>query len=249
MSPRILVFDLENSPGLGWFWGQTWKTDIIDVVESARVMCWAAKWRGAPTRQIEFRSTFHDGRQVMLERAASLLDEADAVVSYNGAQHDSPHITTEFIREGVEIPSPYREIDLLKVTRGKLKLHSNRLASAGREFGIGAKIAHEGFGLWLKCMADDEAAWARFKRYNCGDVVLTEKYYDLLRPLIPQSQHPNWNLYCDGDVCPICGSGALVRRGVQPTTVSLFQRYRCGDCGKWSRGKRAVAGADVRGAA
>ena len=244
---RILHWDLENTPLLGYAWS-TYQTDIIHVVEPQRVMCWAAWWDDDPKSKVEFRSTFHDGRRAMLERIAELLDQADAAVTYNGARHDSPHITTEFLREGIEIPSPYREIDLYKVARGKLKLPNNRFNTVLHEFDLGAKVKHEGFPLWLKCMAGDEAAWARMRRYCIGDVLNLKPAYRLFRPIIPQSMHPNENLYCDGEVCPICGSSKIQRRGVTPTTVSLFPRFHCQSCGKWSRGKTAVERADVRGA-
>lgn len=249
MSPRILLWDLENSPGLGYFWGNTWKTDIIEVLEPSRVMSFAAKWAGAPKSTVEFRSVFHDGREEMLTRASRLLDEADAAITYNGINHDSPHITTEFMREGIEFPSPYREVDLFRVTKRKLKLHRNRLASVLGEFELGAKVAHEGFDLWLKCMAGDERAWARMRKYNIGDVVELEKVYNLYKPIIPQSMHPNFNLYCDGDVCPKCGSEDIVRRGFAHTTTGKYQEFRCRACGSCSRGKRAVETADLRGAA
>lgn len=249
MSARILLWDLENTPGLGYFWGATWKTDILRVVEPSRVMSFAAGWADEPDSNIEFRSTFHDGRQQMLQRIHDLLDEADAAVTWNGARHDSPHISTEFLREGLNPPSPYREVDLFKVARSKLKFHSNRLQYVSEELDLGSKVKHEGFDLWLKCMAGDELAWARMRRYNIGDVKVLRRNYKRLLPLIPQSMHPNANLYCDGDVCPNCESKKIQRRGYADTSVSRFPRYQCQACGKWSRGKKAIFGIDVRGAA
>lgn len=249
MSPRLLLWDSENTPGLGYFWGKTYQTDIIEVVEPSRIMCWAAKWYGEPKNTVEFRSTFHDGTAAMLERISELLDEADAAITFNGARHDSPHIMTEFLREGVNIPSPYREIDLYKVTRGKLKLHSNRLNSVLGEFGFGSKVEHQGFKLWRRCMAGDSVAWQQMQRYCIGDVVKMEPVYNLYRPLIPQSMHPNANLYCDGEVCPICESPKIQRRGVVEVGLSLYPRFKCTGCGKWSRGKDAVERAGLRGAA
>lgn len=246
---RILLWDLESSPALGYFWGETYKTDIIQVKEPSRVICWAAKWLGEPRSKVEFRSVFHDGRDVMLERIAGLLDEADAAITYNGARFDSPHIRTEFLREGIDIPSPYVETDLYRVTRGKLKMHSNRLQSVLHEFDLGSKVQHEGFPLWLKCLDGDEKAWSRMRKYNIGDVVELEKVYDLYLPLIPQSAHPNLNLYSDGDVCPKCGSPDLQRRGVAPTTTAMYPRFWCKACGQWSRGKRAIDSVNLRGAA
>jgi hypothetical protein len=246
VSPRILLWDIENTPLLGYAWG-TYNTNIIHVLEPQRVMSFAAKWSGAPKSSVEYRSTFHDGRTEMLLRAAELLNEADAVVSYNGARHDTPHIFTEFLREGVDIPSPYREIDLWKVTRGKLKLPNNKLNTVLHEFNLGSKVEHEGFGLWLKCMAGDEKAWARFRRYNIGDVLEMEKAYQLYRPIIPQSMHPNFGLYCDGEVCPRCGAKKPQRRGKREVGVSLYPRFWCRSCKTWSRGKYAVDRVELRG--
>lgn len=244
--PRILHFDLENTPILGWTWS-TYQTDVIYVEEPQRVMSWAAKWDGAPNRSVEFRSTFHDDRQTMLERASALLDEADAVVSYNGARHDTPHITTEFLREGIEIPSPYKEIDLWKVTRGKIKLPNNKLDTVLHQFNLGGKVKHEGFGLWLACMAGDPAAWARMKKYNIGDVVEMEKVFNLYRPIIPAAMMPNFNLDRVGEGCPKCPSLDLQRRGFARTTTAVYQRFQCQACGSWSRGKKALNSIDVRG--
>lgn len=259
MSPRILLFDLENTAGLGYFWGSTYDTSIIHVVAPSRVMSFAAKWHGDPRSKTIFQSTHHDaagvflpagdGREGMLRRIAGLLDEADAVISYNGARHDTPHITTEFMREGVDLPSPYREIDLYKVTRAKLKLHQNKLQSVLHEFGLGSKVSHEGFPLWLKCMAGDEKAWGRMARYNRGDVIELEKVYDFYLPLIPRSMLPNWNLYTDGDVCSKCGGRDLQRRGKTPTLTATYPRFWCKSCGGWSQGKKAIDTVNLRGAA
>ncbi|MGH9920223.1 MAG: IS1/IS1595 family N-terminal zinc-binding domain-containing protein [Nitrososphaerales archaeon] len=40
--------------------------------------------------------------------------------------------------------------------------------------------------------------------------------------------------------CPACGSPDLRREGHARTTVSVYQRYVCRNCGKWSRGTRRV---------
>jgi transposase-like protein len=38
--------------------------------------------------------------------------------------------------------------------------------------------------------------------------------------------------------CPNCGSTHLVKRGIAITEAARWQRYSCGDCGKWSRGEK-----------
>ncbi|NIV35232.1 MAG: hypothetical protein GWN58_38990, partial [Anaerolineae bacterium] len=48
----------------------------------------------------------------MLEGAWELLDEADAVVHYNGKKFDIPTLNREFVKYGFTPPSPYKQIDL-----------------------------------------------------------------------------------------------------------------------------------------
>lgn len=245
--PRILTWDIENSPASGWFWGSTYNTNIVEVIQPSRVMSFAAKWRGEKT--VQYFSDHHDGHDVMIEKAWELLDEADALISYNGKQHDTPHISTEILlaNDGVP-PSPFREIDLYRVTKRRFKFQRNRLDFVSQELGIGEKVKHEGFGLWLKCMAGDEAAWRRFRAYNIEDVNLTERYYERLLPWIPPSMHPHFGLFAgDVDACSKCGGHDLQRRGYARTTLATYQRFQCNACGSWSRGKKAEATVDMRG--
>jgi hypothetical protein len=258
MSAKILVWDLENSPALGWFWGSTYQTNITKVHTSSRVMSFCAKWHGS--KRVEYRSDYHgaDGKfdpagnhhDGMVGRIWELLDEADAVISYNGRKHDTPHINTEFLRAGAPLPSPYKEIDLYTATRGKLKFQQNRLDFVLQELEIGKKLEHEGFELWLKCMAGDPKAWARFRDYNIRDTVETEKYFDRILPYIPASMLPNQNLYTDDDVCPKCATaGSLTPRGFAYTASAKYPRFFCTSCGGWSQSKYAVQRVDVRAAA
>lgn len=249
MSPRVLIWDLENSPALGYFWGKTYNTNIIRIVEPSSVMCFGARWHGE--KKTEFWSDFHDGHDAMVARAWELLDEADALVSYNGRRHDTPHTLTEIVMAGASPPSPFKEIDLYQVTRGKFKFQSNKLDFVSQQLGIGEKIRHEGLDLWLACMAGDPAAWRRFKRYQLQDVNLTEHLYNRLLPWIPRSMHPNLNLFADRPVCPKCGAGAewMERRGTAKTLVAAYPKFRCRQCGGWSQDKKAVDSVDLRGAA
>jgi hypothetical protein len=87
---------------------------------------------------------------------------------------------------------------------------------------IGKKVEHEGFGLWLKVMAGDEHAQARMKRYCIGDVVLTDRLYKRLRPII--FNHPN--IGHTGSACATCGSLKTQKRGPRYTRTMKIQRHR-----------------------
>src|SRR5690242_14089214 len=92
---RLLVIDIETMANLAWVWG-TWQQDIHpkQIVKHKRTICFAAKWVGH--KKIHFYSEFHHGREAMVEAAWKLLNEADAVISYNGKKFDAKHLNSEF---------------------------------------------------------------------------------------------------------------------------------------------------------
>ena len=63
----------------------------------------------------------------MLEGIHKLLDEADAVIHYNGKRFDIPSLNKEFLLNGMFPPAPFKEIDLLTVARGRFRFVSNKL--------------------------------------------------------------------------------------------------------------------------
>ena len=96
--------------------------------------------------------------------------------------------------------------------------------------------------MWVKCMAGDMKAWATMKKYNIQDVKLLGKVYYRVLPWI--DNHPNPALYSEtapAHACPNCGSQNLLKRGFSTTPAGRWQRYCCGDCGKWSRGEKLQA--------
>lgn len=243
MTPKLLVIDIETSPHLADVWG-LWNQNVglNQLRESTRLICFAAKWVGES--KVFFASEFHDGQEDMLALAYRLIDEADAVVHWNGTSFDMPHLNREFIKAGSPPPSPVVEIDLMKTAKRKFRFASNKLQYVSTYLGLDGKVQHEGHTLWVKCMAGDAKAWAAMRKYNKQDVVLTEQVYERLKPWI--SAHPNVNL-AGGDGCPQCGSADLQKRGFATTQVSKFQRYRCNQCGAWSRSGKAETRVDIRG--
>ena len=237
--PRILTLDIETSPNVAHVWGLFNQTVSLNQLrESTRVMCWAAKWYGK--KPVEFRSEFHDGHDVVVSRMHRLLDEADAVVHYNGKRFDMPHLYREMLLAGLTPPSPVQQIDLLQVVRAQFRFTSNKLQHVATELGLGSKASTGGHELWVKCMAGNAWAWGQMRKYNKQDVVLTEQLYDKLLPWI--KVHPHHGLF-DGaaaDGCPNCGSTDRQKRGFAHTAQSTFQQYRCDGCGKWYRSTKAT---------
>ncbi|CAB4126456.1 Ribonuclease H-like domain containing protein [uncultured Caudovirales phage] len=169
----------------------------------------------------------------MLKSIHALMDEADAIVHYNGSRFDIPIIHKEFLLSGMPPPSPVKQIDLLQVARRQFRFVSNKLDYVSQALGLGKKTEHEGHTLWLKCMNNDRRAWKTMEEYNKNDVILLEKVYDKFKGWI--KSHPNHNAYSANTCCPNCGSRKLHKRGEVRSRVSVFQRWQCQECGSWSR--------------
>lgn len=245
---RILAYDIETSPLITYTWGLfNQNIGITQIEEPTRVMCFAARWVDEPKNKIMFFSEHHDTREEMVSQAWDLIDEADAVLHYNGKSFDTKHMNREFLMAGLSPPSPVKEIDLLQAVRKVFKFPSNKLQYVSQTLGIGEKAKHEGFDLWLKCMAGDPAAWERMKRYNLQDVHLLIDMYQRLLPWL--TGLPNAQLYgANEDICPkpFCG-GKVHKRGFRPTSLGFYQRYQCTKCGGWSTSGKSLHRVDIRG--
>lgn len=230
---KILAWDLENSPMLSYHWGR-WGQDIRpeQTVEEARVLCFGARWVG--TSKVIFKAEYEHGRMEMLQTIHDLLSEADAVMSWNGKRFDSPKIKTEFVREGMPPVPNYHELDLMVAVKRQFAFSSNKLDAVAKELGVGEKVQHEGFGLWLKVMAGDIKARALFKRYQAQDVNLLIDLYDRLLPWLPN--HPNTALIDGSETgCIRCGHDEFQQRGWTYSATSRFKRVSCKKCGTWQR--------------
>ena len=236
---RILLLDIETSPNTAHVWGLYKQTiSISQLQESSYVMCWAAKW--LDESEVYFSSVVQESHKKMLKGVHKLLEEADAVIHYNGTKFDIPTLNKEFLKHGMFPPSSYKQIDLLRTARQQFRFPSNKLDYVAFSLGLGKKHKHEGHELWVKCMAKDTEAWKVMEIYNKQDVLLLEKVYYKLLPWI--KNHPNRNLYSgvEEDVCTTCGSPEIKKRGFVYSSVSSYQRYRCSACGTWMRSRNAT---------
>lgn len=246
---KTLLIDIETTPNLAHVWG-LWDQNIglNQLLIPSEMLCFAAKWYGEPKMYFGRQRALDGDKEQMLELSYSLLNEADAVMHFNGKRFDTPWLNTEFALRGWAPPAPFQQIDLLLAIRKQFKLPSNKLEYALRAFGLEGKKKHEGHELWIKCMSWDPAAWRRMTAYNKRDVRALEDLYNRIQPWIPN--HPNVALYEDdpeiGQICPGCGSTALTLQGHRYTSMGKYQRFQCNDCHKWSSSGKRVAGVDLR---
>jgi hypothetical protein len=243
---KVLLIDIETTPNLAHVWG-LWNQNVglNQLLEATEMFSFAAKWLDG--KKTQFFSTFHDGKEQMVQAAWNYLNEADVVVGWNSKAFDVKHLNREFLLAGMQPPSPFKQVDLLLEVRKVFKFPSNKLQYVSTILGYEGKVSHSGHQLWIDCLAGDAKAWAKMRTYNKQDVDLLEPLYLQLRPWIST---PNPALYGDTDehACPACGSEDFTRQGYAFTKLGQFQRYLCSSpkCGKWFRGGTRVAAVDLR---
>ena len=235
---KILTIDIESKPMQAYVWSKKadWIPDNM-LIDPGGMMCFAAKWLGKP--EVIFYSEYEHGRRAMIQKAHELLSEADIVVSYNGDRYDIKRLNNEFLLNGLTPPKPYRSIDLFKTNRAKFDLPSRKLDYIAQATGVGAKVEHGGFQLWIDCMAGDPEAWATMQEYNEGDVIVTENLYVKLLPWLNNVPHMGM-FNTDGGACPYCGFGSLTEKGITHTQVQQYALYQCVNCEGWSRGNKPL---------
>ncbi|MGI0059756.1 MAG: ribonuclease H-like domain-containing protein [Nitrosotalea sp.] len=157
------------------------------------VYTWAIKSRGTSkviTGRItknDFNTFPHDKRIVK-----DLIDEMkryDVVVTYYGTGFDIPFIRSRALKSNLVFPF-YREInhlDLYYVVRHRLKLHSNRLASATQFLGIEGKTNIDN-DFWARAVTGHTKSIDYILKHNIGDVEILEKLHNRLMPYMQNTR-------------------------------------------------------------
>lgn len=244
-NPKILTIDIERFPAELVGWGLFNQNFGLNQVRSQGGMfSFAAKWAGKP--KVEFYSTFHHGREEMLNQAHRLLSEAEIVVGWNSKGFDAKHIETEFYLDGMLPPAPYRHVDLMLTAKSRFRFLSNKLDNVAQLSGVGAKVSHSGMPLWLACMEGDEKAWSKMRTYNKQDVVITEKLLWKFLPWIKNFPVLGILEVADHMTCRNCGSDDVSEHQPGWTTgVLIYPKLQCNKCGAWFRGNKNIGRASA----
>ena len=247
--PKIAIIDIETAPILSYIWS-IWKpafgTNMME--RGSYVLSWAAKWLGedevfcdALCYQTGYDPANEDDSQ-MLEGIWNILDEADFVVAHNGDKFDIKRLNTRFLLAGMRPPSPFKQIDTLKMVKRCFAFDSNRLEHLLQEmYGFG-KDDSGGFDTWRGCMQGDMEAWDKLLQYNKTDVTKLEKLYIDIRSW--DKSHPNAATHAEASDVPTCVSCSS--ENVSPTgkavstNASKYDGYVCNDCGTQMRGRKSI---------
>jgi len=237
---KVLLYDIETSPLVGYTWGM-YEQNVIRVQKEWYMLSFAYKWLGEKTTHVmslpNFKGYASDksNDKLLVKELWKLMDEADVIVAHYGDAFDIKKSNARFVYHGLTPPSPYKTVDTKKVASRYFKFTSNKLDDLGQHLGLGKKEEHSGFDTWLGCMNGEEKSWREMCKYNKQDVVLLEKVY--LRLLPWMTNHPRTTDNPISVSCANCGSNRLQRRGFIRNKVSTLQRLHCQSCGAWGTTK------------
>ena len=247
---RILVLDIETAPNIAYVWG--FFKEFIQpkqVLEDCTIMSWSAKWLGE--KKFFYEDTRKDSEVDILKKLVPLLDEANIVIGHNVSGFDMPRIRGRCLVNGIDLPSPYKEIDTYRIARRAFGFDKNSLEYLARILGVNLKGEHKefpGFDLWLECIRGNAKAWKEMKKYNKQDVAVTEQVYYNIRPYA--DGHPNLGVMNEPESisCPKCGAdeSSQERRGFSYTNIGKYQRYKCHNCGGWHRSRNSLYPKELR---
>lgn len=229
---KILIVDIERLPGLA----QAFQSKVEYIgwrnwVKWPSTVCLAYKWYGSDEPVVFLNAWGKGGEEAMLRKIWKVYDEAEIVVTYNGVGFDNKHLASGWATIGMAPPSPWKDIDLLRVVRSRFGFESKAMQPVSERLGMKGKHGHYDVGMALAAFFGDREARAELRAYNEQDVLNTEDLYDRLRPWIKNHPHVS-DLPADGTriTCPNCGSTDLRKNGKQAKQVLVYQRFRCRGC-------------------
>ena len=250
MSAKVLFLDLETSPIVAHVWG-LWdqRVALNQIVADPEVIGVAYSWNGKPAKYVSTWDHSTDAkassRFEMLSFVWGLLDDSDVVVHWNGTSFDVPWLNSEFAREGLTPPSPFKQLDLMRVVKKNMRFPSNKLDYVSAALLGEKKLPTGGHQLWVDCINGDEGARRRMARYARQDVNLLPKLLEKLRPWIGgQVNFSLWSEHREELACQKCGQAEFLGpKGTAYTAQGAYPQFWCkphlGGCGGWTRGNRA----------
>lgn len=241
---KILLWDIETSPNLGYIWGK-FDQNVIAFETEWHLLTIAWKWLGEKKVHVlglpdfDRYATDTEDDYDLVAQAHALFCEADIVIAHNGIAFDTKKAQARMLFHGFDPPVPFREVDTLKIARRHFAFTSNRLNDLCQVLGIGQKEETGGFSTWLGCLKGDVKSWNKMKKYNQHDVVILEQLYLRLRPWA--TNHPNVATIGDKpEACPKCGSDqGMLARGHNHNSVTRRTKWQCKSCGGYCSGRQS----------
>jgi len=227
---KVLIFDIETSPNIGWFW-RTGKQYIgpDNIIEERQIIMIHYMWEGEKkTTQLDWGLNKQCDK-AMIKKFIPILESADMLVFQNGNKFDLPWVLGRAWHHGIPARAEYTTFDTYRKAKQKFNLNSYRLDYMDKFTGGPGKMDTGGIKLWTKIIFEkDEKSLNKMHRYCERDVKRLAAVYEKMKPYVKAQQHagvvqgfPKWT-------CPHCGTHQTYhdREAVLSSGV-IKHRMRC----------------------
>lgn len=228
---KRLLFDIETSPCVGYFWRPGYNLTIPyeNIIKESAIICICYKWHG---KEQVYSMTWSGGDDKgMLKNFLDIVRTADEVIGHNSDRFDLKWLRSRCLYHRLPCPSHVQSFDTLKASRGQFNLNSNRLDYIAKYLGVGRKNNESGFGLWRGVMDGDKKSLKDMVNYCKNDVVILEKVYDEIYKYSKPKMHAGVMAGGFKHYCPSCGSHD-VKRNRKSTTAAGTPKVQmvCNEC-------------------
>lgn len=231
---NIVIFDIETSPNVGYFWRPGYNLTIgpDNIAEERRIICISYKFLNDDyVYRLEWDKKQCDKK--MLKEFIKVVKKADVVVGHNGDNFDVKWIKTRAIIHGLDPLNKIQSIDTLKLARNTFNFNSNKLDYIAKILKVGGKVETGGFQLWKDVMAGDEVALEKMGVYCDNDVVILEKVFLKLLPYVNNLPVHLGVMKGNGKLsCESCGSTKVhANREYPKKNGTIMKVVTCQACG------------------
>ena len=232
-SIKRLFFDIETSPNIGYFWRAGYKLNIgaENIIEERKIIC--ISWKFEDENKVSHLTWDKNqcDKQMLID-FIKVANTADEIIGHNGDRFDIKWIRTRCIYHRIPIFPDYRSLDTLKKAKAHFNFNSNRLDYIAKFLGVGAKVKHEGFDMWIKCMKGDEEALQSMVNYCDGDIVVLEDVYLTMQNYIKHNTHTGTHNAELKHTCPNCASDEpkLIKNNFT-SAGTIKRQMECDSCG------------------
>lgn len=230
---KRLFFDIETSPMIVYSWRVGWKLTIPtdNIIEDWKIICISYKWEDEDKVHTLSWDDNRCDKQLLID-FIKIANEADEMIAHNGDRFDIKKIRTRCIYHRIPMFPKYRTLDTLKKAKSGFNFNSNRLDYIAKFLGVGAKLKHEGFPMWVKCMQGDEQALKDMIEYCEMDIIVLEDVWFVLQNYIKNNTHVGTHNGKLKASCPNCGSEDFGLLKNNFTALGTIKRQlECNPCG------------------
>ena len=179
---KVLVYDIETSPNIGWFWRSGYKQDISyqQIIQERAISCISYKWYGED-QVFNLAWDKNQSDKFIIEQFINVMNEADLLVAHNGDNFDLKWLRTRALIHNIPMLPNYKQFDTLKVARNKMYFNSNKLDYIAKVLGFEGK-KETTINLWKDVVfKNDREALKNMLDYCDEDVRQLEKVYHELQ--------------------------------------------------------------------